>query len=628
MNKILMILLCIFIPVFASAKDMETNRSDSLKQDANAILDNYEAVFSQSDINNATYKVTKTITVLNEHGDRYASLYIYNDKFRELKDFSGVIKNASGAVVKKIGKKDLTISSLSEGLAADGESIFYECKIRSYPYTIEYNYQVKYKNGIISYPPFIPVNGYMQSVQNARYSIEVPADMKIRYNSNYNFDIKNETVKDKTIYTFSTQGIKARNYEPLAPAMQDILPRVFIAPGDFCYDSFCGNMSTWNDYGSWVSGLLKDKEVLPADAISKIKDLTKDAKNDREKAEILYKYLQDNTRYVSIQLGIGGFQPMDAATVYKTKFGDCKGLSNLMRAFLKAVDIPSNYCEISMDDKSLMKDFSNVSQTDHVILLVPLENDSIWLECTSQSLPFGYIHDDIAGHDALVITDDGGKLCRLPSYPDQQNKLVSKLTIDLDEQGAVKGEMTFSEHLHGYASNVYNMTSNDREKVLKYINRNIKLPKMVIDNIKASEDKSSLPSSTLSANFSVSEYANKTGTRLFIPICPLNKGNFNIFSSNKRNLDIEIDSGFSESDSITINIPASCTFESLPKDIAVETPYGTFSANVINSGNQLIYIQNIDIFSGRYDKSKYEEIKAFFAVISSATKRKIVIKKT
>lgn len=609
--------------------NLTSQASDSLRENAVAIVQNFEVVISQTDLNNATYRETKTTTILSKQGEGFAHFYTYNDKFREMKDFSGIIKNASGSVIKKFSKKDLIVSSMSDQMATDAYTLIYQCKVPTYPFTIEYTYEEKWKNGIISYPGFTPIENYMQSVGNASYRIELPADMSLRYDANFDCNAKDEIVGNKHVYSFSANNLKAINKEPLAPAMRDIYPRVLIAPADFCFDSYCGKMSSWQDLGVWSSQLLKDRDNLPVTFSNKLIELTKDASNDKEKVEILYKYLQDNWRYVSIQLGIGGLQPIDAASVAKTNFGDCKGLSNLMRAMLKVVGIPSNYCKIYMGDKKYFPEkFSNANESNHVILLVPLKNDSIWLECTSPTMPFGFVHDGIAGHDALVITESGGKVCRLPIYNDEENKMQSFVEINITEDGSAKGNMRFIEHLNGYLSNVYAMTSNDREKVIGYINRNIKFPKVQIDNINVKEDKSSLPSCSLSADFVAADFVNKTGTRIFIPACPLEKGSYNMLSSNTRIQDIEVNNGFSESDSIIINIPESYAAESLPKDITLKTPFGKFETQAKQDGNKIIYIQNIDIFTGRYNKEQYKDIKAFFAEITAATKRKLVLRKS
>jgi hypothetical protein len=622
MKRFLSISICLLSAILLKSQTGE------LYENADAIVKDHSAVYIQTDLNNATYKVTKIITILNKQGEDFGHFFTYGDKFTELRDFSGVIKNSSGATVKKIGKKDLTISSISEHQSTDDYRIVYICKHPTYPYTVEYTYQQRIKNGIISYPPFIPIPGNMVSLEKAEYRIEVPSGIDLRYHSNFDCNIKEQTEDNKHVYTFSAKNMKAIAKEPATPISREIFPVVYIAPSDFCFDSFCGNMANWNNYGSWLAGLLKDRDILPADFAEKVQEMTKGAESEREKVAIVYKYLQDNTRYVSIQLGIGGYRPIEASSTLKSRYGDCKGLTNLMKAMLKTIGIASNYCAVHMgDDKVLLADFPNFNQANHVILLVPLENDSIWLECTDPTAPFGYIHSAIAGHDALVVTDNGGKICRLPAYTDQQNKKETKLLVNIQEDGTAKGNVTFIEHLFGYDYSKRYIMSQDREKMVMYINANINMPKLQLGQINASEEKSALPFCLLTADFETPDFANRTGTRLFIPVCPLKKSNYNVFSAAKRNLDINISHGFSESDSVSIHIPDSYVQESLPKDISVKTDFGTFSTQCTIEGNKIVYVQNINIYSGRYSKDRYKEIRDFFGEINAAIKRKIVLKK-
>lgn len=596
---------------------------DSLKVNANSVIRNYSMQFIQSDANNGTYKVNKVITILNEKGSDFAVFYTYEDKFRTITNFSGVVRDASGKIIKKIKKSDFHTSSMSDNaLANDNIDVAYEYKSPSYPFTIEYTYEVKYKNGILHYPAFFPVAGYTQSVEKADYSIQFPSDRNIRYRTFSNCTVGEQEETGKKVYNMSLTGFKAIEKESFSPPVDRIFPAVEMSPSDFCYDSHCGNMSDWKNYGLWAYGLLKDRDQLSPEMVEKIKSMTSTAKDNREKVEILYKYLQDNMRYVSIQFGIGGFQPFKASEVAKTKFGDCKGLTNLMKAMLKVVDIPSDYCEIRMGgEKNLQKDFSSMSQTNHVILLVPFKNDSIWLECTSKEIPFGYVHDDIAGHDALLITENGGLIRQLPGFSDKENKEVVKMDYQLNEDGSIDGKLSITKFLE------YSFGSTDRNDYIKYVNKKLKLPQSKIAEIKTSENKTNYPSINLTTDFHASDFANITGTRMFLPLCPINKGQFNMFSASKRNLDIHISQGYSETDTIIISLPDSYVVESLPKNVDVESRFGRYSTNIEQVEGKIIYVQNIDIFTGEYDKSLYSEIKRFFSRISSELNKKVVVKK-
>ena len=631
---IVTILLCVSVqPIFC--QDLQYPAftiPDSLKQDANAIVRICNERFVQNDLENATFTVTQVITVLNKKGDRFANFGVGCDKFHELRDFSGLLRDASGKVVKKIKKGDLTNSNIDfDAMATQHYSLTYKCQSPTYPFTVEYSYQVKYKNGILGYPSFYLYDGAGIAVEKSNFVIEVPTSVDLRYRENFSSNLIKTSEGNKTAYAIDIVGAKAIVNEKFMPPSEETYPSVFFAPNAFCYDGHCGDMSTWKSYGLWVADLLKDRDILSESEIAKLKAMTTSAKNDREKVKILYEYMQANTRYVSIQLGIGGFQPFEASSVIKSKYGDCKGLTNLMKAMLKAVDIPSNYCEIySGNKKKMYSDFASISQTNHAILLVPLSNDSIWLECTSQTLPFAFVHDNIAGHDALVIAEDGsgGKLCPLPMYTDEQNKAATLLKITLDEDGTAKGNIVFENSAHQHRELSYYIETKDRDKQLKYINGEMKLPQMEVGEISTSEDFSGIPKSSIRADFVAKDYASKTGARLFVPVCPYVDRNYtSYFPSDKRNFDIDIDDGSTLVDSLVLTIPAGCVVESLPKETNLVTDFGTYISNASQDGDTILYVQQIVIPSGRYEKSKYKDLKDFLSKVTSASKRKIVLKK-
>lgn len=604
--------------------------ADSLKKDAYAVIRENSEIFVQNDVNQGTYRVTKVITILSKQGDDFAHFSTYSDRFRELTDFSGVIRDASGKVLKRIKKGDLTFSSISVGAGTDDNlNIFYICSLPSYPCTVEYTYQEKWKNGIISYPTFSPQEDCFESVEKSDLRIETPSSIDIRERNNFGGKLTKEIIGGKHVYTISMSNKKAVVYEPLSPSFDKIFPIMMTAPVDICLDSYCGNMSDWGNYGLWISTLLKGRDELSPDLVTKIQALVQDVKTDREKVSIVYDYLQKNFRYVSIQLGIGGLQPIGALMVSKMGFGDCKGLTNLMKAMLTSVGVESRYCVIRLDEKEkdIYPDFPNFSQLNHVMLMIPQKSDSIWLECTSQIMPFGYIHQGIAGHNAIVISDKGGHLVRLPSYTDKQNRKVSIVDIAVNEDGDATGRVVFEEYLSGYERTLSGFRSNDNERISRYINSNMRVPHMKIEQLTVSEDKSEYPSSQAEASFIASDFANRTGTRLFVPICPLSKTNFNVLTASSRYQDIDIKNGFSESDTIVITIPQSYALESLPKDIDISTLFGSLKTQAKIDGDKVLYIQEVDIISGRHDRSKYAEIKDLFAQITAASKRNLVLKK-
>lgn len=154
---------------------------------------------------------------------------------------------------------------------------------------------------------------------------------------------------------------------------------------------------------------------MPASETAQVERLTRDAIDKKEVIKRLYKYLQRRTRYINITLGIGGLKPYPAEYVAQNKYGDCKALSNYMKALLEQVNINSYYTLINSGENigAIIKDFPS-QQFNHAILFVPLEDDSVWLECTANSIPFAYLGTSVQNREALVIDGDKSRFVTTP----------------------------------------------------------------------------------------------------------------------------------------------------------------------------------------------------------------------
>ncbi len=329
-------------------------------------------------------------------------------------------------------------------------------------------------------------------------------------------------INTDSIFKWTLNNFESLPYERFTP-IDDIFPVVLLSPSQFCAHNHCGDMSTWENFGKWQQKLLMDRDQLPQKTIDKVKELTSNISDNREKVKRIYEYLQNSTRYVSIQLGIGGWQPMSAEDVVKTGFGDCKALSNYMKAMLKIVDIPSYYVVIKSDEnkKRFFKDYPSFSQANHVILMVPMEKDSIWLECTSPILPFGYIHNGIAGHDALAVGDDKSFFCTLPDYSQSEIRESNNIDIQLDSNGTAEMKVHKNSKLDEYESLLYSFRKvNTKTEENDFLARLLKVHKPKMSHFRKEEIRTEYPEMNLYFSVSCEDYGLQTGSRMLIPLNP------------------------------------------------------------------------------------------------------------
>ncbi len=127
--------------------------------------------------------------------------------------------------------------------------------------------------------------------------------------------------------------------EPNSPLGLQSLPVLSITPTTFEVEGYKGEMNSWEALGKWQLLLNAGREELPAETQAKVRELVANIPSKEAKIKVLYEYMQSRTRYVGIQLGIGGWQPFPASKVDSKGYGDCKALSNYMKALLNVVGI-------------------------------------------------------------------------------------------------------------------------------------------------------------------------------------------------------------------------------------------------------------------------------------------------
>ena len=573
----------------------------------------------------AIIRFKEVTTILNEHGADLATFVCSCSKNDKLTAFKGQVTDSSGRVIRKIKESELKQTEYSPYLAIDDYKVYYDYTPPVYPVTITYEWTIDSHDNLIEFPRFCPQTDYDISVKKASYTLTAPRELAVRH-ALLNIDASvcvSENTKGSQVLSLELSDLPALKDEPYSPPLRERLPMAYFAPTDFTYYGTQGSLKDWREYGKWEYSLINGSETLPDAVCQELHQLTDGLKTDREKIKALYQRLEKTTRYVAVLLGIGGQKPAPAANVCKSGFGDCKGLSNYMRAMLKVVGIPSNYVTISTTNRQLLKDFASVGQMNHVILQVPLQGDTLWLECTNPQLPMGYVHEDIAGHNAIEVSEAGGRLVQLPVYADSTNLMHSKIHIQLDLKGAA--DVSLLQDFHNWQYEHYipllKMDEKDRHKTLQ---RMIRVPQAEIGRMDVREDGATI---TVDAEIKSQRYATTTGQRLFVPVCPIHNGYSTPPALPNRQEDIYLESGYLDKDEITLTIPEGYEIEAMPKDQAVEQPFGTFSFTVKRDGSEVRIQNSLLMKSGTYDKSQYPQFIDFMKKISGIYSQKIVLKK-
>ncbi|WP_214229296.1 DUF3857 domain-containing protein [Pedobacter sp. B4-66] len=605
------------------------NIPSALKSRANAVIRNMATTVDMRAPENVILNVKKAITVLNKNGEQAASLYIFYNKATSIKSAKGIIMDAFG---KPTGK--FSLSNFLDESAVNDFSLFEDARIKkyvpnvlSYPYTIIYEYEIRYKQNLII-PDWYATPYSDVSVEKNTYTFISKPDDKIRVKE-YNYKGSPEVEKTDKLAsrTWKVNDLSALKREPYAPDPDNYLTYVKIAPEQFTYYGHKGNYSNWQELGKWVyDDLVKTRQTLSPDIIQEMNDLVKGLNTDKEKAKKIYEYVQKKTRYISVQIGIGGFQPFEAAEVHRVSYGDCKALVNYTQSLLKAVGINSLYCVVYGDSykKSMDVDFASMDQGNHIILCVPLKNDTTWLECTSQDSPFGYLGSFTDDRIVLACTEQGGKLIKTPILTTAASLLKRKAELNLDKDGNVNGKLqtNFSGSQYDNYRRIIGKPTSEQLKLLK---EEYDIDNIDFSNLKLTQKKDSNPVTSESLDFTIQKYAPRTNNRIYMVLNAFNKTN-SIPEVRNRTLPVYVNRGFTDEDEIVYNVPEGYSIEAKPEDREIKSPFGSYTIKVKMEGKKLTYNRKFVLNNGTYPADTYENFMRFFSDVSSSDNGKVVFK--
>ncbi len=365
-----------------------------LLADAKAVVRKYDIVFDITAYNKAVLKVTYAITILNKNGIENSVFHEGYDKFLSVRKIDATIYDRNGMQVRTgLNTRVTDVAALSNySLYNDFRIKVYDPGYTTTPFTVEYSYEIAF-DGLFSYPDWHLYSDYNVAVENSTFSVTAPHGFAFRYlEQNINSPCRKSVKSSRDIYDWEMSGWPAIKKEVYSPDPEEYTPSVFIAPDDFEIGGIKGNCESWSNLGEWIRKLADNKDILGAGTIETVKSLAGGAADEYDKVRLLYDYLQNKVRYVSITEGLGGWQPIDAETVDRVSYGDCKALANYMKSILAAAGIKSYYTIIRAGAGApvLREDFPS-NQFNHAIVCVPHQRDTIWLECTDQQIPFGYL---------------------------------------------------------------------------------------------------------------------------------------------------------------------------------------------------------------------------------------------
>ncbi len=589
------VLVFLFFCSFVYAQQFNSNVIDrDLLNNANLVFRlNDEEIYIQTS-EKVEYKVHRVITVLNQKGNNTLSINVPINSITKLKQITINIYDKNGFFIKKYGRKDMY--EYSDGneytLAQDSRNLSFAYIPRTYPYTIEYEYTTESKQSL--FLPILFIKPYPNSsIEKLNFKITSKKNiatytkqLHVRKNIQY------KEIDDKIVYTYTDSFVNESSENDAF-----ILTKV----NDFYLYGNKGSLRNWQELGSFYFELNKNRNELPKEYKEKLLTKISITNDTIEKIKILYKSLQDDYRYVSIQLGVGGWQCIDAATTYKNGYGDCKALSNLMCAMLEVAGIKS-YVSLIHAKKHfdpIAADFP-MSYFNHVIVCVPFATDSIWLECTNNVSNFNYLNSFTANKNTLLVKPFESELIRTPNF--LMDTILSKHTYSI-ANSKLKYNLE-ATYIGDLAEGMYSFIINNNKKekddfILNVYNvNNTSQTNMKIIN-------SNIPKVKLELTTDQLNLINRNSKRLYLK---LNKASDNLYAL-ENEPDYSTLSSYTILDTIEIHVPENYMLESKFYDFHLGNTVGAYDIKFKQASDTLLILKSLKLNAIKFTSSTLLEYK-------------------
>ncbi|MBF4471385.1 DUF3857 domain-containing protein [Flavobacterium sp. HJJ] len=627
------VLLFTASPIFSQKADYSVlTISDSLKENANAIVRLNQTDIVITSQRSMNIKTKRVVTVLNEHGFEAVEAYEHYDKSSSVKNILATIYDPFGKEIKKVKKSDFRDVSAVSGstLFSENRFMYLDYTPTQFPITVVFESEIQTTNTAFI-PQWQPLGDYAVSIEKSILNLSYPSNLGFKYKEfNFsNFNVK-KTQESTTGISFEAAKIMAQKEETSSPSVSYLFPRLMMGLELFHLEGVDGNAKNWIEFGKWYNEkILTGTTDLPEETKAKIKALVGTETDPIKKAQIIYKYVQEKSRYVNISIGIGGWKPMLASDVDRLGYGDCKALSNYTKALLKAVDVPS-YNTILYGNprkRDIEADFVSM-QGNHMILAVPNKDSYIFLECTSQVDPFGYQGTFTDDRNVLVVKPEGGEIVHTKIYEDTGNVQISKGGYSIAENGDFSGKIGIVSEGSQYNQKFHNDKLSPTEMEAFYKDywstiNNLKIKKITFKN---DSDKISF---TENAEISAANYGNISANKMMFALNAFNPLTQSVKRIRNRKNPLEIQRGSVDIDEIEIALPANFSIEFLPANVEINGKFGEYKIEIIkNSSNNIVYKRKFFLKKGLYTNKEYDEFRLFMEQISRNDNAKIILTKS
>ena len=437
-----------------------------------------------------------------------------------------------------------------------------------------------------------------------------------------------DTEGKKTVYTFSMKDLPPVNSEENALPIGYTFPHIIVL-----IKSFDANgqkqkgFENVADLYDWYKYLYTKCNNQTTTIKGKTDELVRGKASDLEKVRSVFYWVQDNIRYIAFEDGYAGFVPQTVQDVYKNKYGDCKGMANLLTEMLKLAGFDAHLTWIGTKHIPYTYAIPSLCVDNHCISTLYLGGKTYFLDATEKYVPLGEYAYRIQGKEALIGKGEGHEVLKVPVSDMSQNKILTQASFTLNDnilKGHLKLTITgeertsFHQFFHDLPTDRKKETL---QKLLEFGNDNIDATNVTTSDLNNRE----IPV-IIEGDIDLTNNIIKDDKEVYTGIDFFPRKLSAYIPDAKRVNSYEFNSIYTAEDEIELTVPG-YKIKNLPEAFDQQTNDYGFKGSYTQTGDKIILKKALSIKTGTVKKEDFDNWKSFLKKLKDFNNNIVTVEK-
>jgi hypothetical protein len=400
----------------------------------------------------------------------------------------------------------------------------------------------------------------------------------------------------------------------------------------------------WNAIGAYIQKLDEDRALPAPELTAKAQELVAGKTDFADKVQAIGEFVQQQIRYVAIEIGIGGLQPHNASEIFHYRYGDCKDKATLLAAMLASVGIHSTWVYVDTERGYMTPEAPSFSGN-HAIAAIQLpdgyESSKLHSVVTAKSgkrflifdptweyTPFGVLESNLQGSYGILVDGKDSQLIAFPVLDPSLNLIARTAHFKLAEDGSLKGDVTVRRDgdIAAYWRSVYHEASekDQRRELERALGSD--LGDFTLGPATAENTDALTKEFVQQYEVSVPQYARSEGTLMLVRPRVLGSDSFAI-DRKIRTYPVELGETRTVKDDFDVDLPEGYTLDEIPEPVSVDMGFAVYTSRTEMHGNTLHYAREYTVRAVEVPADRYHAVQEMIGQIERDERSQAVFKK-